>query len=123
MTGAEPSFISPLPRPETNISTSVGVCQCQGTTHPAAALISISDPPVAGSPLSTTDLVQAGRPGGVINLAVALAVYMGLAASSACADRSAGPDTRTTNSRLQAAKRMGYLLEVKVAGSITVASG
>src|SRR5450432_1330367 len=123
MTGAEPSFISPLPRPETNISTSVGVCQCQGTTHPDAALISISDPPVIGSPLSTTDLVQAGRPGGVINLAVAVAAYIGLPASSARAAWTAGPDTRTTNSRLQAAKRMGFLLGIEVAGSITVASG
>src|SRR5713101_1099892 len=98
MTG-EPSFISPLPRPETNIKCSAGVCQCQGTTHPVAAFMSISEAPFEGSPLSTTLLVQVGRPGTFTNLSLALAAYIGLPESSACADRSAGPATRTTNSR------------------------
>src|SRR5260370_4843987 len=110
MTGAPPPFISPLPWPETNVNFSVGVCQCQGTTHQVAALISISEPPFDGSPLSTTFLVQVGRPGTFMNLSVALAAYIGLSESSACADRSAGPATRMTNSRLQAVKRMCFLL-------------
>src|SRR5882672_9309255 len=110
MIGAELPFISPLPRPETNINTSVGVCQCQGMRHPAAAFTSISDPPFEGSPLSTTAVVQVGRPGNFTNLSLALAAYIGLPASSACAGRSAGPATRAANNRVQAAKRMGCLL-------------
>src|SRR5712692_9948429 len=95
----DPSFISPLPRPETTINCSVGVCQCQGTTHPVAVFTSISELPFEGSPLSTTLVVQVGRPVTFMNLSLALAAYIALPASSACADRSAGPATRTTNSR------------------------
>src|SRR5258708_35323833 len=105
-----PSFVSPLPWPETNIRVSVIVCQCQGMTDLVAVLASSRKAPFVGSPLRTEAFMQVGRPGRFTNLSVALAAYIALPASSACADLSVGPATRTANTRLRATKRMYSLL-------------
>ena len=44
-------FISTFALPETSISCSVGVCQCQGIRNPADFLPKITDAPFDGSPL------------------------------------------------------------------------
>src|SRR4051794_6720295 len=58
-----PSFIFTRASPLTIIRVSVGVCQCQGITHPVAAFARMIEGPLVGSPLCTEPVEQTGIPG------------------------------------------------------------
>src|SRR5207244_11084052 len=96
-----PTYCAALPRLETTIVYSVGVFQCQGTTQPLSVFTSITEPSFDGSPFSTDNVLQVGRPGIFVNLAVALAAYTILLESSARAGWTLDPTTRTASSRQQ----------------------
>src|SRR5215469_14284790 len=93
------SFISTFALPETIITCSFAVCQCQGTRHEAVDLARMTDPPLPGSPFLTTPLTQVGSPGKFTNSLAALAPCAGL--SSASAERKAGPPNNTANTTQQ----------------------
>src|SRR6266446_2771590 len=65
-----PSFISAVPVPLTSRSCSPAVCQCHGTTQPAANFSISAADPFDGSPRCTATFMQVGNPGKFTNLLV-----------------------------------------------------
>src|SRR5437773_1510449 len=100
-----PSFISTFALPETIISCSLTLCQCQGTTHGAVDLARITKALLDGSPLCAEPFRQVGSPGKFMNLLAPAGACAGF--SSARANRRAGP-TNIANSRQQLQKRMSH---------------
>jgi hypothetical protein len=49
------------------MTLSIGVCQCQGITHPAATFATMIDGPDVGSPLAMDPFAQVGSGGSVTN--------------------------------------------------------
>src|ERR1041385_842879 len=105
-----------LAPPEIIITCSLAECQCQGMTHPVAALASMTEGLLEGSPFCTEPVMHFGSPGKFTNLLDAFAAYTIL--SSACK----GPETRAMinniTSEPQTARRIAILLIEISHGSI-----
>src|SRR5438045_9801754 len=86
-------LIATLPVPETIMSCSSAVCQCQGTIQPVGNFAKITEGPFDGSPLCTEAVMHVGRPGRFTNLLLALLAYTIL--SSAAAQLRANPISKS----------------------------
>src|SRR6266446_4793896 len=94
-----PSFISAVPVPLTSRSCSPAVCQCHGTTQPAANFSISAADPFDGSPRCTATLIHVGSPGKFANLLVFADANVIPPAS--CAASDTGRQDKPTNTAPQ----------------------